>query len=195
MNDREIVNLFWQRSEQAIKETEQKYGRYCHIIAYNILENSEDSEECVNDTWMSAWNSMPDKRPERLSPFLARITRNFALTKIVRRTAKKRGGGEAELALEELDACLSSGYDLEKEIEDRELSRAIDAFIGQLPEQEQLVFVSRYWFVATEREIAEKLGLSRTGVSAMLKRTRSKLWPSKAACLTPPRLSALRPTA
>lgn len=175
MNDREIVNLFWQRSEQAIKETEQKYGRYCHIIAYNILENSEDSEECVNDTWMSAWNSMPDKRPERLSPFLARITRNFALTKIVRRTAKKRGGGEAELALEELDACLSSGYDLEKEIEDRELSRAIDAFIGQLPEQEQLVFVSRYWFVATEREIAEKLGLSRTGVSAMLKRTRSKL--------------------
>ena len=197
MNDREIVNLYWQRSEQAITETEQKYGRYCHIIAYNILENSEDSEECVNDTWMSAWNSMPDKRPERLSPFLARITRNFALTKIVRRTAKKRGCGEAELALEELDECIASGYDLEKEIEDRELSRAIDAFVGQLPEEEQLVFVSRYWFVATEREIAEKLGLSRSGaetpdpgklreiaeklgmsrsgVAAMLKRTRSKL--------------------
>ena len=175
MNDREIVNLYWQRSEQAITETEQKYGRYCHIIAYNILENSEDSEECVNDTWMSAWNAMPDKRPDRLGPFLARITRNFALTKIVRRTAKKRGGGEAELALEELDECLPSGYDLEKEIEDRELSRAIDAFIGNLPEEEQLVFVSRYWFVATEREIAEKLGMSRSGVAAMLKRTRSKL--------------------
>lgn len=82
MNDREIVNLYWQRSEQAISETERKYGSYCHIIAYNILENSEDSEECVNDTWMSAWNAMPDKRPDRLSPFLARITRNFALTKI-----------------------------------------------------------------------------------------------------------------
>lgn len=175
MNDREIVNLYWQRSEPAITETEQKYGRYCHIIAYNILESSEDSEECVNDTWMNAWNSMPDKRPERLSPFLARITRNFALTKIVRRTAKKRGGGEAELALGELDECIASGYDLEKEIEDRELSRAIDAFVGQLPEEEQLVFVSRYWFVATEREIAEKLGLSRSGVAAMLKRTRSKL--------------------
>ena len=175
MNDREIVNLYWQRSEQAISETERKYGSYCHIIAYNILENSEDSEECVNDTWMSAWNAMPDKRPDRLSPFLARITRNFALTKIVRRTAKKRGGGEAELALEELDQCLYSGYDLEKEIEDRELSRAIDAFIGQLGEEEQLVFVSRYWFVATEREIAEKLGLTRSGVAAMLKRTRSKL--------------------
>ena len=109
------------------------------------------------------------------NPFLARITRNFALTKIVRRTAKKRGCGEAELALEELDECIASGYDLEKEIEDRELSRAIDAFVGQLPEEEQLVFVSRYWFVATEREIAEKLGLSRSGVAAMLKRTRSKL--------------------
>ncbi len=175
MNDREIVNLYWQRSEQAITETEQKYGRYCHIIAYNILENSEDSKECVNDTWMSAWNAMPDKRPERLGPFLARITRNIALTKIVRRTAKKRGGGEAELALEELDECLPSGYDLEKEIEDRELSRIIDAFVGNLPEEEQLVFVSRYWLVTTEREIAEKLGMSRSGVSAMLKRTRSKL--------------------
>ena len=175
MEDTKIIEHYWARQESAIRETDRKYGNYCRGIARNILQNREDSEECVNDTWMSAWNSMPDKRPERLSPFLARITRNFALTKIVRRTAKKRGGGEAELALEELDACLSSGYDLEKEIEDRELSRAIDAFIGQLPEQEQLVFVSRYWFVATEREIAEKLGLSRSGVSAMLKRTRSKL--------------------
>ena len=175
MNDREIVNLYWQRSEQAIDETSRKYGRYCDIIAYNILENAEDSEECVNDTWMSAWNAMPDKRPDRLGPFLARITRNFALKKIVHRTAKKRGGGEAEFALEELDECLSSGCDLEKEVEDRELSRAIDAFVGNLPEEEQLVFVSRYWFVATEREIAEKLGLSRSGVAAMLKRTRSKL--------------------
>lgn len=175
MNDREIVNLYWQRSEQAITETAQKYGRYCQIIAYNILENSEDAEECVNDTWMSAWNAMPDKRPERLSPFLARITRNFALTRVVRRRAKKRGGGEVALALEELDECLAADCDLEKELEDRELSRVIDAFIGQLGEEERLVFVSRYWFVATEREIAEKLGMSRSGVSTMLKRTREKL--------------------
>ena len=175
MNDREIVNLYWQRSEQAITETAQKYGRYCQIIAYNILENSEDAEECVNDTWMSAWNAMPDKRPERLSPFLARITRNFALTRVVRRRAKKRGGGEVALALEGLDECLAADCDLEKELEDRELSRVIDAFIGQLGEEERLVFVSRYWFVATEREIAEKLGMSRSGVSAMLKRTREKL--------------------
>jgi len=175
MNDREIVELYWRRSEQAIRETIQKYGTYCHIIAYNILESTEDSEECVNDTWLSAWNSMPDKRPERLNAFLAKITRNHALTKIVRRTAKKRGGGEALLALEELNDCIASGYDLEREIEDRELSAAIDSFIAQLPEEEQLVFLSRYWFFATEREIAEKLGYSRSGVNAMLKRTRNKL--------------------
>ena len=88
MNDREIVDLYWRRSEQAIKETIQKYGMYCHIIAYNILENTEDAEECVNDTWLSAWNSMPNNRPERLNPFLAKITRNHALTTFVRRTAK-----------------------------------------------------------------------------------------------------------
>jgi len=156
MNDREIVNLYWQRSEQAITETEQKYGRYCHIIAYIILENSEDSEECVNDTWMSVWNAMPDKRPDRLGPFLARITRNFALTKIVRRTAKKRGGGETALALEKLDECLSSDYDLEKEIEDRELSRIIDAFVGNLPVEEQIVFISCYWYMASVKETSEK---------------------------------------
>ena len=78
MNDREIVNLYWQRSEQAITETEQKYGRYCHIIAYNILENSEDSEECVNDTWLHAWNAMPPQKPSVLSAFLGRITRNLS---------------------------------------------------------------------------------------------------------------------
>ena len=175
MKDSEIVNLYWERSEQAVEETEKKYGRYCHRIAYNILENTEDSEECVNDTWLSAWNAMPDKRPERLSPFLGKITRNFALKKIVRGNAKKRGGGEALLALEELDDCIASGYDLEREVENRELGSAIDRFVGQLPEREQLVFVCRYWYLAGEREIAEKLGLTRSGVNSMLKRTRNKL--------------------
>ena len=175
MNDREIVDLYWQRSERAITETDQKYGKYCRIIAYNILENAEDAEECVNDTWLSAWNAMPDKRPERLSPFLAKITRNFALKGIARRGAKKRGGGEFALALEELDECVSSGYELEREIENRELGRAIDRFVEQLPESEQLAFISRYWFLVPEREIAEKLGYSRSGVASLLKRTRNKL--------------------
>lgn len=175
MDDREIVGLYWQRSERAIDETARKYGSYCRIIAYNILENPQDSDECVNDTWLGAWNSMPDKKPERLGPFLGKITRNFALKKIRRGMAQKRGGGEALLALEELDECIPSGYCLEREVEDRELSRALDRFLDTLPEREQAAFVGRYWFMAGERELAKKLGMSRSGISAMLKRTRKKL--------------------
>ena len=104
MNDREIVELYWQRSERAIEETIGKYGSYCRIVAYNILENRDDCEECLSDTWLSAWNAMPDQRPTRLRPFLARITRNFALRRIIRRRAQKRGGGERWIAL--WDSCL-----------------------------------------------------------------------------------------
>ena len=175
MNDREIVDLYWQRSEQAITETDNKYGKYCRIVAYNILENTQDSEECVNDTWLAAWNSMPVNRPERLNAYLAKITRNFALAKVVKRSAKKRGGGELELALEELDDCVPSDYCLEKEVEDRALAESINTFVDLLPEEEQLIFVSRYWFFASEREIAEKQGCSRSRISAMLKRSRDKL--------------------
>lgn len=175
MNDREIVDLYWQRSEQAIAETDKKYSKYCRIVAYNILENTQDSEECVNDTWLAAWNSMPVNRPERLNAYLAKITRNFALAKVVKRSAKKRGGGELELALEELDDCVPSDYCLEKEVEDRALAESINTFVDLLPEEEQLIFISRYWFFASEREIAEKQGCSRSRISAMLKRSRDKL--------------------
>ena len=138
MEDRDSVELYWQRSDRAVQESEKKYGPWCRTIAQNIVADLRDAEECVSDTWLAAWNAMPDKRPERLSPFLARITRNFALTRVVRRRAKKRGGGEVALALEELDECLAADCDLEKELEDRELSRVIDAFIGQLGEEEQI---------------------------------------------------------
>ena len=175
MNDREIVDLYWQRSEQAIAETDNKYGKYCRIVAYNILENTQDSEECVNDTWLAAWNSMPVNRPERLNAYLAKITRNFALAKVVKRSAKKRGGGELELALEELDDCVPSDYCLEKEVENRALAESINTFVDLLPAEEQLIFISRYWFFASEREIAEKQGCSRSRISAMLKRSRDKL--------------------
>jgi len=175
MNDREIVDLYWQRSEQAISETAKKYGRYCHTIAYNILENRQDSEECVNDTWLAAWNSMPDKRPERLNPYLAKITRNAALGKIVKQSARKRGGDEITVALEELDACVPSGYSLEKEVEEKELAKAINAFLGTLPEEAQFIFISRYWFLASEREIAKCRGCSRSRINTMLRHTRDGL--------------------
>ena len=175
MNDRDIVDLYWQRSERAIRETVRKYGRYCRMIAYNILNNAEDAEECVSDTWLAAWNSMPDKRPEKLNPFLAKITRNLALTRLKRGTAKKRGGGEALLAFEELDGVLPDGCDLQKELEEKELTMAIEVFVKRLPERERLAFLGRYWFCAGEKELAERLGLTRGGVNAMLRRTREKL--------------------
>lgn len=175
MNDKEIVELYWRRSERAIAETASKYGQYCRTVAYNILGNDQDSEECVNDTWLAAWNSMPDKRPGRLNPYLARITRNFALKKVMNRSAKKRGGGEAEIALEELAGCVLPGYGIEQELEERELSEAINGFVNRLADEEQFVFISRYWFMASESEIAKKRGCSRSRINAMLKRTREKL--------------------
>ena len=113
MEDEQIVDLYWQRSDLAISETNQKYGRYCHRIAYNICGTDEDAEECVNDTWFRAWNLMPDQRPAVLSAFLGRITRNLAIDCIKAKNRLKRGGGEAALALDELEECISAGTDPE----------------------------------------------------------------------------------
>ena len=114
MEDRQIVDLYWQRSDLAISETNQKYGRYCHTIAYNICGTKEDAEECVSDTWFRAWNLMPDRRPTVLSAFLGRITRNFAINLIQSKNRIKRGGGEAVLALDELEECIPGGTNPEQ---------------------------------------------------------------------------------
>ncbi len=175
MTDRQIVDLYWQRSERAIAETDTKYGRYCYAIAYNILANTQDSEECVNDTWMSAWNAMPSKRPDRLNPFLGRITRNGAISKALKQSTQKRGGGDMPLALDELDECIPSGYALETELEAKELAVAINDFVRAMKPEAQKAFMARYYFLATEKEIAERLGCSRTKVNALLKRSRNEL--------------------
>ena len=106
MNDAGIIDLYWQRSERAIPETENAYGRYCHTVAYNLLRNAEDAEESVNDTWLAAWNAMPPERPNSLKAFLGRITRNISVTRLRRSGSQKRGGGEASLAIDELSECL-----------------------------------------------------------------------------------------
>lgn len=175
MTDRQIVDLYWQRSERAIAETDIKYGRYCYAIAYNILANTQDSEECVNDTWMSAWNSMPSNRPDKLNPFLGRITRNGAISKSLKRSTQKRGGGDMPLALEELDECIPSGYALETELEAKELAAAISGYVRSMTSEAQKAFVARYFFLATEKEIAAKLNCSRTKVNGLLKRSRNEL--------------------
>lgn len=175
MQDAMIVELYWQRSEQAIEETERKYGRYCRSIAYRICSDREDTEECVNDTWLGAWNAMPDKRPTALAAFLGRITRNCALDKVLARGRAKRGGGEVTLALEELAECAASVADPAQELELRELERVIDAFVGALPVEERTLFVARYWFLAPVNELAERFGYSRSKVKSTLHRTRGKL--------------------
>ena len=175
MEDSDIVDLFWQRSELAIPETDRKYGSYCHTIAYNICGTEEDAEECVSDTWFRAWNAMPQARPARLSAFLGRITRNTAINCLRARNTEKRGSGETAVALEELRECLSGGTDPEQSLEEQELSSAVGCFVASLPETEKKIFILRYWYLEPVTAIAKKLNFSQGKVKSSLFRTRGKL--------------------
>ena len=175
MEDKAIVELYWQRSDHAIPETECKYGGYCHTVAMRIVNNREDAEECVNDTWLGAWNSMPENRPSYLAPYLAKLTRWLSLTKIKAQNRLKRGGNEVTLSLEELDSELGEGTDLARQIELKELSEYLDAFLSELPAEERKVFLARYWYAASIREISEKSSYSESKIKSMLLRTRRKL--------------------
>jgi RNA polymerase sigma-70 factor (ECF subfamily) len=175
MDDNRIVDLFWERSENAIRETAAKYERYCYAIARNILHNAEDADECVNDTYHGAWNSMPPHRPSVLSTFLGKITRRISLNKWRDNTRDKRGGGEASLALDELADCLSSDNDVERDIETAELAKSIDDFLESLPKIERMVFVCRYWYIDPLSAICRQFGYSESKVKSMLYRTRVKL--------------------
>ena len=175
MEDQRIVELYWQRSEQALRETQSKYANYCYAIAYNILGNREDSEESVNDTYLDAWNSMPPHRPTILSTFLGKITRRISIDKLRARNAEKRGGSNLTLALEELEECLSTRDDLQKDLEIQILSDAINRFLEALSDTERRVFLCRYWYVDSVESIAEQFGFSQSKVKSMLLRTREKL--------------------
>ena len=175
MEDRKIVDLYWQRDENAIPETAAKFGGYCRTIAYNILSDAEDAEECLNDTWLRAWNTMPTNRPSRLAPYLGKLSRWISLTRLRENTSLKRGGGETALVLDELADAVDSGADVEKAVELKELNAALRRFLKTLGETERQVFLARYWFIASIAEIAEKFGFSESKVNSMLHRTRKKL--------------------
>ena len=175
MEDSAIVDLYWQRSDRAIAETDRKYGRYCQTIAFNICGTREDAEECVSDTWFRAWNLMPDQRPRGLTAFLGCITRNFAINRVKERNRLKRGGGETSLALEELEECLPGPGDPERAVEERELQAALGRFVAGLGEQEGKVFVLRYFYLVPVAEIAERLRFSQNKTKSMLLRTRTRL--------------------
>lgn len=175
MEDSQIVDLYWERNEHALQETAVKYGRYCYAIAYNILSNKEDADESVNDTYMSAWERIPPHRPAVLSTFLGKITRRISLNRWRSRTSGKRGGGEVALALDELSACIPAEENTERVLEQKELARTISRFLGTLPKTERDVFVSRYWFLASIREISTKFRFTESKTKSMLFRTREKL--------------------
>ncbi len=175
MDDTKIIDLYWMRSESAISETAKKYGSYCRSIAFRILRNDQDSEECVNDTWLGAWNAMPPKRPTVLSTFLGRITRNLALDSWKQYSAEKRGFGEMTVALEELRECVPAPDGVEAALDDIALTESIDRFVGALPAEQRKIFVQRYWYLCSIREIANNCGVSANKVKVTLFRTRQAL--------------------
>lgn len=175
MEDSKIVQLYWDRSPDAISQTAKKYGTYCTSIARNILGNREDAEECVNDTYMNAWNSMPDHRPSVLSAYLGKITRNLAFNRYKRERAEKRGGAEIPLILDELGECVSGKENVEKELAYKELINMINTFLETLPVKKRNIFVCRYWYSDSVADIAKQFGMKENAVSMVLSRLRMRL--------------------
>ena len=175
MDDTQIIQLYWDRNDQAIPATAEKYGNYCTSIAKNILGNNEDAEECVNDTYWSAWNAMPPNKPSILSTFLGKITRNLSIKRYNRNTADKRGGGQLTVVLDELADCVSGKDDVEQAFSRQELIRAIDDFLDTLPQNKRSIFICRYWYTDSVSDIARQHGMKDGAVSMTLNRLRAKL--------------------
>ena len=175
MEDTEIIDLYFARDQRAIAETGAKFGAYLIRVAKNVLENHEDAEECVNDTYISAWNAMPPHRPDILRVFLGKITRRISLNRLRARRAYKRGGGGAEVAIEELSEILRDSRDTEGTVEAEELTEAINLFLKSLSDRERGIFLRRYRYFDSVSRIASSLGLSEGTVKSSLHRTRKKL--------------------
>jgi RNA polymerase sigma-70 factor (ECF subfamily) len=175
MEDGQIVELYWQRSDRAIEETQRKYGAYCRAVANGILRNEADAEECVNDVLAGAWNAMPPHRPENLAAFLGKIARRLALKRFRDGAAVKRGGGETALALEELEEIVPEGGGPEEQVAERELARAINGFLAGLSADQRRIFLCRYWYFDSVGEIARRFGCSESKVKMTCKRVRDRL--------------------
>ncbi len=175
MDDRRIVELFLERSEEAILETDIKYGRYCHKIAFNVLGNDEDSEECVNDAYMRAWGSIPPNEPDSMASYIGRITRNLALDKLRQKQSDKRGNGEVPVVLDELAECVSGHDELERRQDSAEIAAAIDSFLDELNSVERGVFMRRYWMMEPIADVANRYDISVSKTTTMLFRLRNRL--------------------
>ena len=175
MDDEKIIELYFARDEQAVAETDRKYGSYCFTLANSILNNREDAEETVSDTYIKTWNAIPPRKPQVLKMFLAKITRNLSFSRWRKLSAEKRGGGVMELILEELDACIPAPGAVEDHLNGKELAKSIRCFLNTLSQREQDIFLRRYFFVEETDAIARRYGMKSATVLRTLSRTREKL--------------------
>lgn len=174
MADEQIIELFFARSEQAIRELDDRYGRVFHKTSFNILNNQLDAEECVNDAYMGTWNTIPPTKPNSLLAYVCQIVRNISLKRYYLKKALKRNS-TYDVAMEELDACLASSSTVEDEIETKELARIIESFLDTLSKENRVIFLQRYWFSDSYSDIAQKVGISEKSVSVRLARIRKKM--------------------
>ena len=183
MEDTYIIELFWSRDESAIQLVDKKYNSTCYSIAWKILMNREDSEECVNDTWLRTWNTIPPSRPSVLSTFLAKIVRNLSLNRYRDMHALKRGGNSVNIAIEELNECITDGKTVEKDMEYKLLTESIEDFLWKQTKRKRTVFLKRYFYVMDIKEIAEELDIKEGTVKSILSRMRKELavWLEKEA--------------
>ena len=174
IEDEKIIDLFFNRSEKAIQELDIKYGKVCHKLSYNILNNKQDAEECVNDAYLGAWNAIPPTRPNPLLSYIVKIVRNISLKIYWRKEAAKRSG-HYKIALEEIEGYIADQKTVEDEIEARELARIIGEFLDTLTLENRVIFMRRYWFSDSYKDIAEFMGLSEKNISVRLTRIREKM--------------------
>lgn len=174
IEDEKIIDLFFNRSEKAIQELDIKYGKVCHKLSYNILNNKQDAEECVNDAYLGAWNAIPPTRPNPLLSYIVKIVRNISLKIYWRKEAAKRSS-HYTIALEEIEACIADQKNIEEEIEVRELACIIESFLDTLTIENRVIFMRRYWFSDSYKDIAEFVGLSEKNISVRLTRIREKM--------------------
>ena len=173
MEDYKIVDLYWARSESAISETDHKYGRMLTSISSALVPSFQDAEECVSDTYLAAWESMPDERPVYLGAFLSKIVRRISIDRYRRSKSQKRGG--VDICIEELSECIPSEIDIQSECDDRRLAELLNTFLLSLDQEKRYIFVRRYYYSDPIAEIAEKLGVSEGKIKTVLHRTRNVL--------------------
>ncbi len=174
MEDARIIDLFFERDQQAIQELDTKYGKACHRLSYNIVNNWQDAEECVNDAYLGAWNTIPPVKPDPLLTYICKIVRNISLNIYYRKKAAKRSS-HYMVAMEEIEACIVAPNTVEAEIEARDLARIIENFLDTLTVENRVIFMRRYWFSDSYKDIAEFVGLTEKNISVRLTRIREKM--------------------